>query len=162
MDESNMSNISELGDGNAEDFDEYITPSKRPGDEGDAGRCSKKHSKSVYGKKRGFHENRHTQNKAKTPKVTPVSAKKVNRIKVERKNKNTEGYRLVDMELLSVLIKSFCCPNCHHKTLYIQEDETKKKRLASYLEVRCSYEKRNKYCLFSSNTYTSEGRKRRN
>ena len=81
----------------------------------------------------------------------PVSANKVKKVKQQKKSSPIEGYRLVDMELIQYLITSLACPECHEKTLVVEEDKFKKKGLASFIIVSCSN------CFYESSSFTSKG-----
>ena len=43
------------------------------------------------------------------------------------------------------------CPECHEKTLVVEEDKFKKKGLASFIIVSCSN------CFYESSSFTSKG-----
>ena len=59
--------------------------------------------------------------------------KSIKRKKVDR----IEGYRLIDIQIFEDIITSLACPECCEKTLYVEEDLTKKKGLATYVSVLC-------------------------
>ena len=86
-------------------------------------------------------------------KRASVSAKKIKDI-ITEKPEGLQGFRLVDMSLLSGLIGLLSCFECDKKkSLYIEEDDAKRKGLASYLEVKCT----NDNCSFSYSRYMSKG-----
>ena len=60
-----------------------------------------------------------------------------------------EGYRLIDIQIYEDSITSLACPECCEKTIYVEEDLTKKKGLATYISVLCE-------CGCAKENYTSK------
>ena len=100
--------------------------------EEDAGRCSKQASKRNYSRKRRFKGNQFTsssgsgdgtgskKSKSKSKKV-PASLKKVKHIRKLSNKKMTEGFRIIDITILSNLISCFACPECKQCSLLLDE-----------------------------------------
>ena len=63
-----------------------------------------------------------------------------------------EGYRFVDMEILSTVIELLICPKCKLGHVTINEDATAKKGFASKLSVSCQ----RVACSFQEDFYTSK------
>ena len=72
------------------------------------------------------------------------------RVYKQKKVSPIEGYRFVDMELLQALVTSLACPECYENKLVLEEDNSKKKRLASYIIVSCTE------CCYEFKSYTSK------
>lgn len=51
---------------------------------------------------------------------------------------NITGYRFMDMEILSDIIKTLCCPECRNQRLELKENFSNKQGLASCLVVVCA------------------------
>ena len=66
---------------------------------------------------------------------------------IKRKVDRIEGYRLNDIQIFEDIITSLACPECCEKTLYVEEDLTKKKGLATYISVLCE-------CGYAKENYT--------
>ena len=118
---------------------------EREGEKRDAGRCTIQSSKRTYAKNRKYHgKNGETGSK----KTVAASLKKVKRVKKCRSN-DIQGYRLVDMSIFQNILSSLRCPNCHEAgCLYIEEDQERKKGLASMLSIACE-------CGCEKQTYSS-------
>ena len=122
---------------------------KRNRDEGDEGRCSKQASKRTYAKKKHtFAGNCYIKNKCSVAaQKTPVSSRKIKPIR--RRKTAIDGYRFMDLQILEDLISSLCCPCCYKNDLHLEEQDTKKKGLASYLSIVCP-------CGYTKEGYTSK------
>ena len=124
-----------------EELEEYVEPQKkRTRQSGNAGRCQKQKTKRNYpqksgkkrGKKKAFHGNQHTPKTKNNEHVAAVavSQKKVKKVQMQKKSGQVEGFRFIDMQVLELLVSSLACPVCLvNKTLYVEEDELKKKVL---------------------------------
>ena len=66
--------------------------------------------------------------------------------------RENEGYRFVDMEILSTVIELLICPKCKLGHVTINEDATAKKGFASKLSVSCQ----RVACSFQEDFYTSK------
>lgn len=118
-----------------------------------ADRCSKQASKNVYRKKRKFAGNRYTKKETTattSKKKKTVSEQKLKYVKKQKKIEPVEGYRIVDLSVLQLMIQCVACPNCYSISLYIEEDDSKKKGLSSFLSINCME------CDFSTSTFTSK------
>jgi len=60
-----------------------------------------------------------------------------------------DGYRIIDLELLTQFISSLCCPNCYANGLLIRENFLKKHGFSSMLYLQCE-------CGFKKEFYTSQ------
>lgn len=131
---------------------------KRPS--GNAGRCVKDSAKRVYSSKVHWRTKLKRAAAASAAAVSssaeckkknevPVSLKKVKKIRT-LKTKHIEGYRLMDMEIMQVIISQLCCPECGDaNTIFLEEDEYKRKGLSSFLSLKCS-------CGYQNCFYTSK------
>ena len=100
-------------------------------------------------KKRKFAGNQNRKRDGASSNIqTPVSLKKVKSIK-RKKVDRIEGYRLIDIQIFEDIITSLACPECCEKTLYVEEDLTKKKGLATYISKLCE-------CGYAKENYTSK------
>ena len=134
---------------------------KRKYEEGDAGRCSKQASKRNYSRKRRFKGNQFTsssgsgdgtgskKSKSKSKKI-PAALKKVKHIRKLSNKKMMEGFRIIDITILSNLISCFACPDCKQCSLLLDESHDKRRGLASHLVVYCNS------CNFEYETFTSK------
>ena len=130
-------------------MDNVQPTNSRKREKGDAGRCTKQPSKRRHSKKRKFAGNQNTKRDGASSNIqTPVSLKKVKSIK-RKKVDRIEGYRLIDIQIFEDIITSLACPECCEKTLYVEEDLTKKKGLATYISVLCE-------CGYAKENYTSK------
>jgi len=85
-----------------------------------------------------------------------ISAKKIVDVDADVDDNNTDsylqGYRLIDLSILKEIIELFCCPVCKHDGhVSIVENKSKRKGLASFLEIKCIN------CNFEFKSYTSKG-----
>ena len=125
---------------------------------------------TVYRKRRRFYGNRYTLKKKETnseqEKVqsqnevtsssTDIESPGVSFTKVQNFEASTpsrestilDGYRILDVEILSELIQLLCCPECKTPRLTIHEVFSKKFGLASLLNVNCK-------CGYNTDFYTS-------
>ena len=81
-----------------------------------------------------------------------VPSRKVQPIVVSSSSSSCEsisGYRIIDLEILSIVFTTFLCPSCDKQKLKLSENGSKKKGLASLLYVQC------KACNFIHEFYTS-------
>ena len=132
---------------------------KRKYEEGDAGRCSKQASKRNYSRKRRFKGNQFTSSsgsgdgtgskKSKIKKI-PASLKKVKHIRKLANKKMMEGFRIIDITILSNLISCFACPECKQCSLLLDESHDTRRGLAPHLVVYCNS------CNFEYETFASK------
>lgn len=64
---------------------------------------------------------------------------------------STEGFRFIDISILSSVFQLFWCPVCKYGHVVLEEDKEAKKGFASLLVVKCTSGK----CSFSKEFYTS-------
>ena len=132
---------------------------------GDDGRCMKQAAKRNYkSKKRTFHGNKHTSkpkskvvvNNNNTEQDTVLkrrtrSETKILNIPVKEEERTVNGYRLFDMVIFEDIIKSLGCPECKHtSSLYVKEEESKRKGCASCIVIKCIQ------CTYAMEKYTSQ------
>ena len=119
---------------------------------GNQGRCAKQRTKKNYPKKRKYHPPKNEKS-AEVGAATATSTSQTKVVDVDissdsEHSKPVEGYRLFDLNMLSTLVADLLCPNCCDKQLYISENASKRKGLASFISVKCT-------CGFSKSEYTS-------
>ena len=84
--------------------------------------------------------------------IKTVSSTKVQTFETDtpgKKDKFIDGYRFVDMEILSIVISVLSCPVCQLCSLTLREKFSEKMGFASFLVIKCSD------CKFSHDFYTS-------
>lgn len=150
---------------------------ERERDSGNAGRCSKARSKARYAVKRkyNFKKKQTTTTAASKKKSNPVVAETASSSKLGHSiipespikfsnvkkghdatsrratNQNVHGYRFIDMSILASIFNVVSCPECHGvQCLKLSDIESKKKGLASYLILECSF------CLYEHSFFTSK------
>ena len=79
-----------------------------------------------------------------------MSERKVKRIYKQKMTGHVEGYRLIDMGLLQCLVSSLACPDCHEKTLVLEENGCKNKGIPYFITVLCTE------CDYKFGSYTSK------
>ena len=116
------------------------------------GRCTKQRTKKNYPKKRKYRPPKNEKSaEVGSATTTSTSQTKVVDVDISSDSENSkpaEGYRLLDLNMLSTLVADLLCPNCCDKQLYISENASKRKGLASFISVKCT-------CGFSKSEYTS-------
>jgi len=74
---------------------------------------------------------------------TPASTSTTKKVDVidsitPRKLSHITGYRMMDMELLSEVFGTLCCPSCFFDSLTLVENHAKKQGICSALSIKCS------------------------
>jgi hypothetical protein len=93
------------------------------------------------------------KNEASDNIVNIPSHSKIRQIDVVESSYNTllSGYRIIDIEVLSVIFKELICPMCFNEDSLVLSDNLKDRHgLASFLVLKCSN------CLFRKNFCTSK------
>ena len=99
--------------------------------------------------KRKFCGNQYTRAKSST--TTPTQTKKIEHIETDTPNINdprVDGYRFIDLNLLTEFISALSCPFCFAQGLILKENFTKKCGFGSLLYLTCS-------CGYKNEFYTS-------
>ena len=77
-----------------------------------------------------------------------MASKIVRRIKTPGE-RNLQRFRLFDITVLDEVFSCLCCPECFETgNLYTEEDEDRRKGLASFLNILCG-------CGYKKELYTS-------
>lgn len=81
-----------------------------------------------------------------------ASQSKVEEIETEtiKHTDNITGNRIIDMEILSDVMKTLCCPQCNNNRLRLNEKFSKKQGFASLLSLKC------RSCGYVKEFYTSK------